>query len=171
MVDDSGHTNDRLGQELTPEEYEVWLEAVRLVQRRKITRSKSEAFERDEAIRATTKLHKHQKRILKWLWEETCRFEAYLEENDVRAVKYELLSSQERELHFRAQIFNDAGIYWQIDLFTDGRPTPSEKASYSRSMRRLVERGLVERRTLRAGGSLLRLTPLGRKVSNWLTPP
>lgn len=64
----------------------VFSEAIREVQRQRLKELEEEALKRERFLEAITKLRSPQRRILKWLWKETQRLEAYLEAHDLESM-------------------------------------------------------------------------------------
>jgi hypothetical protein len=106
---------------------------------------------------AEARLSQLQKVILDAIWSETSRLETTLEPRGESG-----LLARVREW----------GVEWHPSLWNDTW-TPTDRAVLSRALRRLEQRGLVERKNERTGKSTrtthVRLTERGREVAKWLT--
>lgn len=167
-------------------------ERVRAVQRERLAVLEQEYAGQEAFRKATTKISAQQKRILRWIWEEAQKQEAYLEENDLSGPDTEVVTrmdSLRKEVGFdlngshgdaakrQAYIdyrdayffrYTEGGLSWSIKAITGSRSTLSEKSSLSRSLGHLIEKGLVQRSPV--SNHYIVLTPLGRSVCKRLTP-
>jgi hypothetical protein len=104
-----------------------------------------------------SRLSQFQKAILGIVWDETVRLET------------ELTARGEHGLLARVQFW---GVEWYPSRWLDPW-TPAGSAVVSRTLRRLEQRGLVERKNERSGQSTrttnVRLTDRGREVTKRLT--
>jgi hypothetical protein len=143
-----------------------------------------------------SKLHAQQKQILQWLWHETQKCEAYLETHDLG--NKDLLRDIERlESIVRAESprsldldtplpipawhdvfrfhrttyyrYTGGGILWVPKQVLKHPPSPSERASLSRSLKRLIKRGLVRRSN--KDKQFVILTDAGKQISTRLIMP
>jgi hypothetical protein len=103
------------------------------------------------------RLSQLQKVILGIVWDETVRLET------------DLTARGQHRLLARVQYW---GVEWHPGRYMDDW-TPADRAVFSRSLRRLEQRGLVERKNERTGESTrttnVRLTDRGREVAKRLT--
>jgi hypothetical protein len=103
------------------------------------------------------RLSQLQKALLEVVWDETSRLETTLE------------ARGEHGLLARVRYW---GVEWYPSRWAD-RWTPADRAVVSRALRRLEQRGFVERKNERTGQpgrtTNVRLTDRGREVAKWLT--
>lgn len=133
---------------------------------------KSQKQEDSNIKEGVSKLHAQQKQILRWLWHETQKCEAYLETHDLDSknllrdiarlesiVRAKSPRSLDLDTPLPIPAWHDVyrfhrtsyyrqtsgGILWVSKQVLKHPPSPSERASLSRSLKRLIERGLVRR--------------------------
>lgn len=171
---------------------ESLIETARKVQKQKMKEFDKVMEEREVFLRTILKMRSQQKYILIWLWKKTQTLETFLDKVDhdtnflseIKSSEHivwewwsgsaslDNLSEHQRVVlenvnTFRAaRLYRSSGIRWSIRMFATHKPTPSQKASISRSLSRLVVRKLVVKDKNRG---TVKLTKLGRDVSEKLT--
>ena len=111
----------------------------------------------ETAFMPEARLSQLQKVLLEVVWDETRRLETTLE------------ARGEQGLLARVRCW---GVEWYPSRWLDGS-TPADRAVVSRALRRLEQRGLVERKNQRTGKpgrtTNVRLTDRGREIAKRLT--
>jgi hypothetical protein len=149
-----------------------------------------------KTVNGVSKLHAQQKLILRWLWHETQKCEAYLVTHNIRDKAFQrdiarlerivrgeysghldlnkplALPAWHDVFRYHRTLFYwsmKGGILWVPKQVLGHSPNPSERASLSRSLKRLIDRGFVKR--IESDRQFVALTAIGSRVSEKLILP